>query len=468
MRTAESVLFLCCPPGPDARYTSTRHCSNSARSSSCRYVSAEADDDADDDAAAFVAMSFVVVINVRLLPEVQGENEPHAPHSFLFILTTSSSREWSNHFPPAAAAIRTRKAAACLLRSASDDAIASQIDADVDGGRAALSNSIQRVCVCVFAHMKSMRGVLAMNVYVSEGRSESALRAFKEVAMSVSRVALVSSFVDVYYNRSSYTLAAFAQDVEELKEAAVKLAAAALERVDMRVHSAKHPRLGAVDHVSCHGLRGGSDTDAAAAGLAVSVGDALESRLQIPVRLYGSASGTSRGGSSSNSSMATEEVSLADVRRSLGYFDRAPSGDSSGDDEWIGLPPKVMALPGVDRKVGIACVGSVPWVTNFNVQLRTTDIKRAKTISDRLSSRGGGPPHVQTMALRHSSGLIEVACNLLNTDVTAPDVVEAHILQLAKAEAIDVVDSYTINPPVDVLVSRLEETLEDGEKSRGG
>ena len=71
------------------------------------------------------------------------------------------------------------------------------------------------------------------------------------------------------------------------------------------------------------------------------------------------------------------------------------------------------------------------------------------------------------MALRHSAGLIEVACNLLNTDITAPDVVESHILELAKAEAIDVLDSYTINPPVDVLVARLEDILKNGEEPSG-
>ena len=48
----------------------------------------------------------------------------------------------------------------------------------------------------------------------------------------------------------------------------------------------------------------------------------------------------------------------------------------------------------------------------------------AQSVAARVSSRGGGHDKVETMALRYGDGVIEVACNLLDTDVTPPEVVE--------------------------------------------
>ena len=42
----------------------------------------------------------------------------------------------------------------------------------------------------------------------------------------------------------------------QLAAAAASLAEAAIERIDLRSHSATHPRLGAADHISVHPLQG--------------------------------------------------------------------------------------------------------------------------------------------------------------------------------------------------------------------
>jgi hypothetical protein len=65
-------------------------------------------------------------------------------------------------------------------------------------------------------------------------------------------VTLVASFADPDYNRTSLTLAS--SDPFLLAQCAADVAAAALPRVDLTRHSAAHPRLGAVDHVSVHPL----------------------------------------------------------------------------------------------------------------------------------------------------------------------------------------------------------------------
>ena len=41
---------------------------------------------------------------------------------------------------------------------------------------------------------------------------------------------------------------------------------------------------------------------------------------------------------------------------------------------------------------------------------------------------------METMALRYGDGIIEVACNLLDTDVTPPEIVEVRLPGLARAD----------------------------------
>lgn len=116
------------------------------------------------------------------------------------------------------------------------------------------------------------------------------------IASGDSGTALVHTFIDKPYNRTGFTLASpvpqqvlgpplacltdvldiadiaettySQQDIvtglmgaflAQLARTAVQLARAALAAIDLRLHSASHPRLGVVDHISCHPLA----TDAA-------------------------------------------------------------------------------------------------------------------------------------------------------------------------------------------------------------
>ena len=54
---------------------------------------------------------------------------------------------------------------------------------------------------------------------------------------------------------------------------------------------------------------------------------------------------------------------------------------------------------------GVALIGSGLWVTNFNMLLLTSEMRRAQRISTMLSERGGGLPGVQAMALPHQDGM---------------------------------------------------------------
>src|SRR5690348_6314207 len=78
---------------------------------------------------------------------------------------------------------------------------------------------------------------------VSEGRRADVVDAIRAAA-SGPDVAVVDVSSDASHNRSVITLVGSGDGVVD---AAVRLAGAAVERIDLRTHSGEHPRMGAVD-----------------------------------------------------------------------------------------------------------------------------------------------------------------------------------------------------------------------------
>ena len=136
----------------------------------------------------------------------------------------------------------------------------------------------------------------------------------------------------------------------------------------------------------------------------------LDHSVAVPAFLYGAAHQSGRP--------------LDDIRRALGYFQHNNGG------LWIGsnifpasmqpdCGPRV-APPGS----GIVVVGACPWVMNYNVPLTSIDLSKGKRIAKKVSARGGGLAKVQAMALLHGTDCIEIACNLLDTEVSSPDALQ--------------------------------------------
>ena len=161
------------------------------------------------------------------------------------------------------------------------------------------------------------RGALAAVVYVSEGRRPAVLdmleRTAREAAAAPRRVTLANVFRDAQYNRTGFTLAG--ADPDDVRQTVLALAGASLQQLDLRLHDASHPRVGVVDHVSCHALRG---ERAEAADLARGIGQGL-ALLGAPVKLYGDA--------------ASDGVELAQVRRDCGYFRKTRDKDRDREAE---------------------------------------------------------------------------------------------------------------------------------------
>lgn len=91
---------------------------------------------------------------------------------------------------------------------------------------------------------------------------------------------------------------------------------------------------------------------------------------------------------------------------------------------------------------GIVVVGACPWVMNYNVPLASDNLEAAKLIARKVSERGGGLARVQAMALLHGDNCIEIACNLLDMEVSGPDVVQNLVSDLATVEEIRVHPGY--------------------------
>lgn len=293
--------------------------------------------------------------------------------------------------------------------------------------------------------MAASRRAVVAHVYVSEGR-DSALIARMSAAGSATGAAVANEFMDAPYHRAGITLASICS--ERLEAGIVAVCREALLNLDLRSHIASHPRVGTVDHVACNPL--GEATCEEAADVAIRVAQHLGSGAlgsAIPVYLYGAAREDSR--------------SLAELRRSLGYFGGARKG------EWVGLPPQVAAAQRelapdygpaqADERHGLAVIGAVPFVHNYNLLVIGEDLDQAelmtrcRRIARSVSARGGGLPSVESMALPHERG-VEVACNLLDVAQASPPAVRTYVQALCESEGVHLDSDYFTNKTPDELL----------------
>ena len=305
------------------------------------------------------------------------------------------------------------------------------------------------------------RGGLVAVVYVSEGRCHEKLNLLETTAREACEkhgARVVNVFRDAEYNRTGFTLGIKQHpcqlddqetqrsigSVEPLRQSAMALTERALALVDLREHSATHPRCGVVDHISCHAI-GEANRDVAA-NLARRLGEGIGRDLSVPVLLYGLASPTG--------------VQLADLRRKHGYFqETAVGGGGAGGRGWTGAHVieggRLAADFGpseVSPEAGIVMLGATPWICNYNVPISVhlpcdvgNVMKAARRVARNVSERGGGLPAVQAMALPHGGDTnnevmtVEIACNLLDVSVTGPDTVQAEVDRLcsSRTESVD-------------------------------
>lgn len=261
--------------------------------------------------------------------------------------------------------------------------------------------------------MANQRAIIGCSVYVSDG-SDGFVQNLKEECKDLTNVKVVTTFVDGPYNRSSLTLVELESEKQAMLPTAIhRIAKHVISSLDLRKHTASHPRLGVMDHISLFQLGRASAEGTTAVGRQVTA--ALQ-ELRFPVLCYGR--------------LDPKDRSLASIRRELGYF--KPTEGVTWNAELKMSPSASDQAP--DPALGICAVGICNRVTNFNVplDLKPTDenMKIARKLQRQISSRYGGLPMVEAMALAHGSH-IEVACNLLDAAVTSPEKVQSRLMELA-------------------------------------
>lgn len=229
---------------------------------------------------------------------------------------------------------------------------------------------------------------------ISEGRDSAVVDAVAGAAANVPGVTLLDRSSDPSHNRSVIT---FIGAPDAVADAALALAAKAVELIDLTVHRGEHPRMGAVDVIPFIPLREVGMDECAA--LSRAVAERVWSRLELPVYLY------------ELSASAPSRRNLADVRR----------GQFEGLAEKMRLPGWAPDLggPAPHPTAGAVAVGARRPLVAFNVNLSTPDIKIARAIARTIRESGGGWDCVKALgvSLEHR-GLAQVSINMTDTGRT--------------------------------------------------
>jgi len=237
----------------------------------------------------------------------------------------------------------------------------------------------------------------------SEGRDATVIAA---LAAAAGRH-LIHQTADADHNRMVLTLAG---EPEEMLEAAVRLAAEAARRIDLRRHAGVHPRIGALDVLPFVPL--GATTMETCIDLAHRAGTRIWSELGIPVYFYEYAA------------LRESCRNLADVRKRL-------------------VSPDLGAVPHVSA--GCMAVGARKVLIAYNVNLQSRNVAAAKAIARAIREANGGLPAVKALGLELASrGQAQVSMNLVDYERTPPHVAFQAIEREARARGIEVAGSELI------------------------
>ena len=228
----------------------------------------------------------------------------------------------------------------------------------------------------------------------SEGRNLSIVEELADTAGSIPGVTLLDHSSDANHNRSVFTLAG---SPDGIQEAAFKLAAKALERIDLTKHTGEHPRMGAVDVIPFVPLRDAAMEECVE--ISKKVAERIASELNIPVYLY------------EESALNPERKNLAAIRK--GQFEGI--ADKMKRPEWSpdygGRTPHPTA--------GVTAVGARMPLIAFNVNLNTPDVNVAKSIAKIIRGSSGGFKYCKAIGIKLSDrNIAQVSMNMVNYEGT--------------------------------------------------
>lgn len=243
-------------------------------------------------------------------------------------------------------------------------------------------------------------------INISEGRRPEVLAA----VATACGPALLDVHTDADHNRSVFTLAG--RTAHEVAEAAMALARATVERVDMSGHSGVHPRIGAVDVVPFVPIEPVPMEQAAEAARAW--GGRVAEELGVPVFFYGPADPKGR--------------TLPDIRRTA-FREREPD----------------FGPPGPHPTAGAMAVGARPFLVAINWELAAgpggleADVEIARAVAQEVRERDGGLPGVRALGFAlESKGQAQVSMNLIDLGATGVEAAYEAVRRAAAKRGSDV------------------------------
>ncbi|MBM4060521.1 MAG: glutamate formimidoyltransferase [Planctomycetes bacterium] len=255
----------------------------------------------------------------------------------------------------------------------------------------------------------------------SEGRRRDVVDAIVATMTAVPGVKCLGTELEANHHRSVVTLAGPAGAIAE---AAVRGAAAAMQRLDLRTHRGEHKRMGAMDVCPFVPLAGATMADAVAT--AKAVGARIGSELGLPVFLYA-------------------EACTRESRRVLGNF---RNKEFEGLLGLVGTDPEFAPDFGPAKlhpSAGGVAVGARKFLIAYNVNLATLDVQIAKDVAKAVREKDGGFKKVQAMGFfLEDKQLSQVSMNLLDYEVTSIRTVFDKVAELAAAKGVQVAESELI------------------------
>jgi glutamate formiminotransferase len=232
----------------------------------------------------------------------------------------------------------------------------------------------------------------------SEGQNEGTITAIKEAISSVKGQKLLHVDKGPAANRTVFT---FAGAPEAVVEAAFRSIKTAADRIDMRVQSGAHPRIGATDVcplIPLHNM-----TMAEAIYWSEQLAERVGRELNIPVYLY------------EHSARKDYRRALPDIRK--GQYEALLTRMKL--PEWL---PDYGSLTENTQKTGATVIGARNILVAFNISLNTKDEKIAAAIARKMrtSSKGMLPALRAIGWYMKDYDCAQVSMNLLDYRITSP------------------------------------------------
>jgi glutamate formiminotransferase len=198
---------------------------------------------------------------------------------------------------------------------------------------------------------------------------------------------------DATHNRSVLTIVG---NAKAIVDAAVGIAAVAVEAIDLRTHRGVHPRIGALDVLPFVPLEGSTMREAA--GLAQDAAERIWAKYRVPTFYYGAVAST------------PQRRLLASVR----------AGEFEGLENRFNDPAMRPDVGDIARheSAGAIAIGARDLLVAFNVNLATPDLALARSIATRLRERTGGLCTLRALGFALSDGAVQVSLNVTDHEAT--------------------------------------------------